>query len=346
MRRGTLLSITASVALVTLSASPPPANAQNPGRIFGVLTSPLRMMVPGFPRRIGPGVSRHRAAAQRSYSRRERAAERAAAIRRARAERAQSTGTTAAAAAAATAATAGITAAAVLWPSASASAYEEMLGYALWPNEYGERFWSHGVNDIMSAMMAPTGAFASKERKARVAGMCSAQASERAERLIARVAQTVQLTPAQRSSFEELRAAVKEAIEREKQSCQGLASATPAERIKALGDGLWSLRYAASFIRAPLEKFHDSLTDAQKAKLAGDSMTGTQACGQTPANAPDTVVELAKFLATSCPQGTPPSPVARLDVAGERLATMAYAAMSIDPAAQEGSQTQGKRPGH
>ena len=48
--------------------------------------------------------------------------------------------------------------AAALWPSASPSAYEDMLGYALWPREYATNFWSHGPHDIMQAMMAPMAA--------------------------------------------------------------------------------------------------------------------------------------------------------------------------------------------
>jgi len=328
MRAATILIISASAAVMVLSASPPPASAQNPGRIFGALTSPLRMMMGGGPRRHFARSSRHRSAARASARH-----ERAAAIRHAReerraaarAQRNQRGAMTAAAAAAG---------AGMLWPTASASAYEDMLGYALLPNEYGDRFWSHGVNDIMSAMMAPQGAFASAHahKAAATDGMCSAQAYERADQPVMRIAQTLELTDPQRQAFDELRIELKKAVEREKSSCRDQLPATAAERARALADGLWSLHYTASYIRAPLEQFYASLNDEQKAKLAGDPKAGTQACAQAPANVPESVAELAKFLAPSCPQQTPPSPVARLDAASERLASMAYAAMSIDPA--------------
>ena len=52
--------------------------------------------------------------------------------------------------------------AAAFWPIAAPDAFEDMLGYALWPREYGRQFWSHGPRDIMRAMTAPTAAFAAQ----------------------------------------------------------------------------------------------------------------------------------------------------------------------------------------
>ncbi len=52
--------------------------------------------------------------------------------------------------------------AAVFWPIAAPDAFEDMIGYAFWPREYGRQFWSHGPGDILRAMTAPTAAFAAE----------------------------------------------------------------------------------------------------------------------------------------------------------------------------------------
>ena len=51
---------------------------------------------------------------------------------------------------------------AAFWPIAAPDAFEDMLGYALWPREYGRQFWSHGPRDILRAMTAPAAAFAAQ----------------------------------------------------------------------------------------------------------------------------------------------------------------------------------------
>src|SRR4030088_3070884 len=89
-----------------------------------------------------------------------------------------------------------------------------------------------------------------------------------ADSLIARTKEIIAPTPAQQAALEELRAALGEAIERGRTAvCAG--SGDPAQRMV---DGLWTMWDATLLMRAPLEKFYDSLTDAQKAKLAGDAV--------------------------------------------------------------------------
>jgi hypothetical protein len=347
-----------------------PAVAQDSGRIFRPFTAPLRSILRAPRPRMGvPRAKRPRAVQQRPSMRKKETVERA------RPERRQ---------AAAAAAAAGAVGAAALWPSASPSAYEDMLGYALWPREYAARFWSHGPHDIMQAMTAPEAAAAAKpaERRSRrvassaeMAGdrgevaeesACIDSARDRALRPVERIPERIELTAEQRGRFDELRAAVSAAVDREASSCRKDLAGSPPERLRAVIDGLWAMRYAEFGIRTSLQSFYDSLTKAQKDDLNGDQTVGSSAvtavtatpaelCGKsvgtgpspfarleqalrpTPEQQPSVKMlhgaslEMAQFLMTTCPSESPASPTARLDAAGDRVVALLHAAMNIEP---------------
>ena len=140
MRPGKTVIVSALALILASYLVPTPAQAQNPGRVLGPITAPLRMILRGVPRP-------HRAHRAHRAPRVDRAT--AAERTRSRRQAAQSV-----------AAAAG--AAAVFWPIAAPDAFEDMLGYAFWPREYGRQFWSHGPRDILRAMTAPTAAFAAE----------------------------------------------------------------------------------------------------------------------------------------------------------------------------------------
>ncbi len=357
-----------SVALLAaLPALPEPAEAQNPGRVLRPLTAPLRSILRApRPRMVTPRVKRPSAAQQRPPVSKE-------AVERVRPEQRL------AAAASAGAAAAG---AAALWPSASPSAYEDMLGYALWPREYAARFWSHGPHDIMQAMMAPTAANTAGERRGpRLVSAAQARerrdepvvadtacidgARERALRPVDRIPETIELTAEQRAGLDDLRKAVSEAIDREAAACRKDAPGSPPERLRAMIDGLWAMRYAEFAIRTSLQSFHDSLTQVQKDELSGDQTVGsstsagtdspTELCSKPVTANPDwfapieralrptpdqqpsikmlhgASMEMAHFLMTACPKEPPATPAARLDAAGDRVVALLHAAMNIEP---------------
>ena len=134
-------------ALALLLASPPlvivtsePAQAQR--RILGPLTAPFRMILRGVPRVRAPRAHRAPRANRDVAGERSRSATRRQLAR----------GGAAAAAAGA----------AVFWPIGAPDAFEDMIGYAFWPREYGRQFWSHGPGDILRAMTAPAAAFAAQ----------------------------------------------------------------------------------------------------------------------------------------------------------------------------------------
>src|SRR6476646_9864183 len=138
------------VALAALAATPTGASAQTPfGRHFFGLPSPLGILNGAI---RGPRAFRPRA---HRVTRRGQAADVAQA-----AEARQ--------------------------PYAAAApinAYEEMLGYALWPDAYAGRFWARGYGAIMQSMVKPSAADSD--------GPCSAQAKEQAGRPLDRIAQTI-----------------------------------------------------------------------------------------------------------------------------------------------------------
>jgi hypothetical protein len=129
-------------------------------------------------------------------------------------------------------------------------------------------------------------------------------------------------------------------------------------------------------MRAPLEKFYDLLTDAQKAKLLGGASASealARACaGQAESQAwsggslEQALLQRAggadqkqrlmletlrqqsavvtKILAFSCPRATRPTPMDRLEAAGERMNALLYVAMSMSPALVELNQPSMSRP--
>jgi hypothetical protein len=245
------------------------------------------------------------------------------------------------------------------WPTASPSVYEDLLGYVLWPADYADRLWTHGYGDIMNTLLAPAAANADQAASMVEVGMCSAKASELANQLIARSSELIGPAPDQKAALDELGSALGEAIDRGRAAvCSGTG-----DPLKRMEDGLWIMWDATLLMRAPLEKFYDSLTEAQKAKLIGGTAASqalAQACaGQSGSG--DRIEQallaraqgadpqqrfmletlrrqsaaLIKFLAISCPRETKPNPMDRLEAAGDRMNALLYVAMSMSPALAE-----------
>lgn len=273
----------------------------------------------------------------------------------------------------------------MFWPIAAPGAFEDMLGYAFWPREYGRQFWSHGPRDIMRVMTAPTAAFAadaedgSPRRRLQTAmvmsasandsnrAICVARVKDQAMRPLDRIDQAISLTLEQRQGLDALRTTVRTAIDGEAAACRGDLPATQPERLRAMIDGLWAMRYAEFRIRPALETFYGSLTDAQKAQLAEEPQTvGSSEAAPAPptpaaicsepvaadGNPFDPIqralqptpeqrkslqmlygasMEMAQFLTTTCPTETPDTPMARLSAASDRVMSLLHAAMNIEP---------------
>jgi hypothetical protein len=363
-------TIVATLAL--LLASPPlvivtsePAQAQR--RILGPLTAPFRMILRGMPRAHVPRAHRAQRANRDTAGERSRSATRRQLARG---------GALAAGAA-------------VFWPIGAPDAFEDMIGYAFWPQEYGRQFWSHGPGDILRAMTAPASAFASQAsasssddgttgprlttglvRTANAAEsrreICITRVKDQAMRPLDRIDDAIRLTEEQRQGLEALRTAVRNAIDGEAAACRGDLPTTQPERLRALIDGLWAMRYAEFRIQPALDRFYGSLTEEQKAQLAEAPQTvgsnetvpspaPAAICGEavtSSANPFDPVqralrptddqrkhlqmlygasMEMAQFLTTTCPAETPSTPTARLNAASDRVMALLHAAMNIEP---------------
>jgi LTXXQ motif family protein len=265
MRRSKTVIASAFALMLTALLDTTPAEAQNPARILRPLTAPLRMILRGIPR------ARHVPRAYRS-SRGDRgvAAERSRDAARRQATRG-----------------AGAATAATFWPIGAPDAFEDMLGYAFWPTDYSRQFWSHGPGDILRAMTAPAAAFASQaedntQRRRRFAAalvssanagepsrtICIARIKDQAMRPLDRIEQTIRLDANQQQALNELRTTVRAAIDGEAAACRDNLPATQPERLRAMIDGLWAMRYAEFRIRPAIEEFYGRLTDEQKAQLA------------------------------------------------------------------------------
>jgi hypothetical protein len=356
MRLGRTVIVSALALMFASSFDATPAQAQDPGRMLRPLTAPLRMVLRGAPR------ARHPRAYRTPRASRDTAGERTRAGRRRLAAAAP----------------------AAFWPIAAPDAFEDMLGYALWPQEYGRQFWSHGPRDILRAMTAPAAAFAANDEETpsrrRLAALvssanaaaasdraiCIARVKDQAMRPLDRVADTISLTAEQQQGLEALRTNVRDAIDAEAAACRGDLPATQPERLRAMIDGLWAMRYAEFRIRPALETFHNSLTDAQRAKLAEEPQT-VGSSETAPAATPAAVcsepvasnanpfgplqralrpteeqrkslqtlygasMEMAQFLNSTCPAETPATPMVRLDAASDRVMALLHAAMGIEP---------------
>lgn len=356
MRHGKTVIVSALAIILAHSVLTTSAEAQDPRRMLRPLTSPFRMILRGVPRVRVPRVYR------RSRTNRDSGADRSRAAERRQIARGP----------------------AVFWPIAAPDAFEDMLGYAFWPRDYGRQFWSHGPHDIMRAMTAPTAAFAAQARDrgtrrrlpaalvsaanaaASDHAACIARVKDRAMRPLDRLDEAIHLTREQQQELKELRDAVRAAIEGEAAACRSDLPATQPERLRAMIDGLWAMRYAEFRIRPAIETFYGSLTEAQKAQLTEEPLTvgssdSTSAatpaaiCGEAvtgDANPFGPIqrallptdeqrkslqmlygasMEMVQFLTSTCPTETPPTPMARLDAASDRVMSLLHAAMNIEP---------------
>jgi hypothetical protein len=246
MRRHTPLTL-ALVAAVTIL--PGAAQAQfsfSPRGFLGAVTAPLRGMLERLPH---PSIHRHRAP-------RSNEANRAAPPGQEQDEQDQ---------------------AKLGWvgPLAWPTAYEDVVGYALWPNDYGEDFRQHGFGDIVATIVGPlkapsptvVGTSRPETVGAGPSNACDGNASAQSDWPGVQIAQTITLTPEQKAAFDKLQAASTEAVKTIKAGCIDAAQRPPTQRLTELEQRLWQVQNAGSLIRAPLKAFYDQLTPEQKAKF-------------------------------------------------------------------------------
>jgi len=170
------------------------------------------------------------------------------------------------------------------WPTA----YEDVVGFTLWPKEYGERLRVHGIGDLLSTAFAPSAAIAARTQQARagdpngapLAVMCGSVDLTANDWPIAQITSAIELNDVQRGTLDQFKTALNDAVSSIKSTCRDDTNLAPVERLRVMQNTLWAVHDAAQLIRAPLAKFYDSLNDEQKQKFAAPAQA--QAGARTP----------------------------------------------------------------
>jgi LTXXQ motif family protein len=176
----------------------------------------------------------------------------------------------------------------IVGPLAWPTAYEDVIGFTLWPKEYGERLRVHGIGDVLSTAFAPSSAIAARTQQARAGDPNSAPAPTACGSVdltandwpIAQITTTTELNESQRATLDQFKTALSDAVSSIKSTCRDDSNLAPVERLRAMQNTLWAVHDAAQLIRAPLASFYDSLNDEQKQRFAAPAQL--QAGGRTP----------------------------------------------------------------
>jgi LTXXQ motif family protein len=289
MGRGKILLLLAALLLI------PTAADARPRGILGIVTAPLRMVVPGISgRRVV-----HRARYQRKVA---AARHRKAALARSAARRAAATAGPRSAARPA-AATAGLGVARgqsgaadpaetdqrrdaspapadlpagwtgpLYWPHAPDDLFDYAFGVG------GERFWARGGRDLTDAILLRDGKAAAGWEE-----MCGSRRPGDASLWSEPTAQAVGPTEAQRRALDEFSAALVEASNGIKAHCPAPGTAaSPTQRLDAMMDRLWAMRQSAIIVRPALEKFYGALDEQQKARLKDATSAGRETTAEAP----------------------------------------------------------------
>jgi hypothetical protein len=162
------------------------------------------------------------------------------------------------------------------WPTA----YEDLVGFTFWPDDYGFRFRGRGFDVIADTITgrfdrprpvrtATTGtAVRSDAGSEPSAEYCGDTSSADSNWPTARIEQISQLSDTQRASLEKLQSAGSQSVKNIRANCVGPAGGTPPDRVRALVQTLWTVRDAGISMRAPLKAFYDTLTVTQKSSFA------------------------------------------------------------------------------
>jgi len=156
------------------------------------------------------------------------------------------------------------------WPTA----YEDVVGFTLWPDDYALRLRGRGFDVIADTI---TGRFELPRVSARIATTGSAvtdapsnngcggePVSDSQESWPSgRIEQILQLSDAQHDALEKMQTAVTESANSLKADCL-TAATSPSDRLKTLIQKIWAVRDAAISVQSPVKNFYDALTETQK----------------------------------------------------------------------------------
>jgi hypothetical protein len=275
----------------------------------------------------------------------------------------------------------------VFWPFA----YDVLFADLFWGYAYGWPFWAYGYPDIYGGLFWPYGyddlagylppgpgavdgayavasvpqtraARAAVSRQAEVTGQinqsCGAESKDVAGWPVDRIEQAAAPTADQRALLDDFGNASVRAAQAIKEACPTTVSFMPTGRLDAMQKRVEGMVEAVGMVAPPLDKFYNSLSDEQKARLnAANDQTGKSRslanCGavgsatQWPGERIEKAVQpneeqqakldalktamanAADRLAQACPSGLPATPPARLSAISMRLDAMLASIKSV-----------------
>jgi hypothetical protein len=275
----------------------------------------------------------------------------------------------------------------VFWPFAYDVLFADLFwgyayGWPFWaygyPDLYGGLFWPYGYDDLAGYLSPGPGAVggvyagaspqqtraarAAVSRQAEVTGQisqsCGADSKDVAGWPVDRIEQAVAPTADQRALLDDFANASVRAAQAIKEACPTTVSFMPTGRLDAMQKRVEGMVEAVGIVAPPLDKFYNSLSDEQKARLnAANDQTGKSRslanCGavssatQWPGERIEKAVQpdaqqqakldalktamanAADRLAQACPSGLPATPPARLSAISMRLDAMLASIKSV-----------------
>jgi hypothetical protein len=166
-------------------------------------------------------------------------------------------------------------------PPAWPSAYEDMLGFTFWPDDYASRLRGRGFDVIADTIIgrfdlprsparaATTGAAVKSDADTETSlERCSDTSSPESNWPAGRIEQILPLSDDQHAALEKLQLAAAQSVNKIRDDCRGPGALAPPDRLRALVQTLWTLRDAGISVREPANNFYDALTNTQKNAFA------------------------------------------------------------------------------
>ena len=174
----------------------------------------------------------------------------------------------------------------VFWPYA----YDDIFVDLLWGFGLGGPFWDYGYGDVHGGLFspygyndlsgyppasAPEGATRANRRtpsrqaalSSQLSQMCGDDSREVAGWPIDRIAQSVSPTTEQGASLDKFANATIEAAQAIKAACPTNIVFTPTGRLDAMQKRIEGMAHGVDIVAPPLDRFYNTLTDEQKARL-------------------------------------------------------------------------------
>jgi hypothetical protein len=165
----------------------------------------------------------------------------------------------------------------LFWPYA----YSDFIDYTFWPYAY-DAFWPYAYDDIYVGVFGPysyeepaSTSVRPSSRRVRVARtavittpeVCSTRLPALMNWPIQQIADTVQPNQGQQAALNDLKDATAKALEALQSACPNEVPNTPPGRLAAMRARIETMLQALTLMQPPLQRFYDSLTDEQKARL-------------------------------------------------------------------------------